>query len=445
MGYIKKIIELGSGDNSITTEDVSNINGEFDMDNICGTLDFNLPYFIPLPDSTVPQGISTDPETTIVPITLPFIGTFDIPITREAINTNNLKKFDTVRLYYQEFTEDPGEITNPSGGVFMAGGHQLPKIFDGFIDEIKLSKAKTDINYNIKALGTLGLANYRNLSYQHKTGTAYELFLTLLQISGLQRGDFNVYPVSQDSIPVDMVRFIDVDAMNWVWNIEGGETLKDAIDSIKEKYSIIIHQSGDGYVNVMTPIFLLGAVGNDTLDIYGWEFNINDGTLYNVDYGDFTNYYNAVVVLGAPPVYGVAVDPITVSNNDGQVNYIIHENRNLVSDEECQRTARNKLLELERNFFMSFTTKFSPYFMIGQPFKIIDNDRFTGRETFLIKKYSFVIDKQDVSCTITGMNQGGTLVPEEIALSDIGVLDVDILQIRDKELDKTTWRDVGGS
>lgn len=414
MSYVKKIMEIGSSNNSIQTEDVMSIEGDFDMDALCGILTFQLPYFILLPDSNIPQ--YTQPQA--------------------GVNTNELKKYDTVKLYFGEFDTDPGNV---SPG-------QLTKIFDGYIDQIKLSKSKNNINYAITALGTLGLGNDRNMEYQRKVGSAKEMMLTMLQTAGLQKGKFNVTPVSRDLIPQSMVRFIDVeDAETWIWSIDGGETLKDALESIKKKYAIIIHQSGDGYVNITTPFSLLSAKSNEVLSVNAWQFDVSVGNVYEVDYGDLTNMYNAVVILGNPPTYGVAVDPIAVSNNDGQVNYLIFENRKLFSDEECQRTARNKLLELERNYFVSFRTKFDPRFMVGQPFNLKDNDRYSGTETLMIKSYKFKIDKNDVSCTVTGFAHGATLVPEDVALSDIGVLDVDILQIRDKEFDATTWKEIGGS
>ena len=420
MGYVKKIMEIGSGDNSIATEDVFGISGEFDIDALCGTLSFNLPYTLPLPDSTTPQYLK--PEA-------------GIDITR-------LKKFDTVKLYFIE-TDSAGEIIQTSSGYFV-NGYLMSLIFDGFIDQIKLNKSKTNINYEITALGTLGLANYRNLEYQHKTGTAGEMILTVLQISGLQIGQFNVLEVQRDLIPADKVRFIDVDVSGRVIVIDGGTPLKDVLEQIRKKYALIIHQSGDGYVNVMTPYYLLKANTDSTLSVNAWNFDLNLGNAFEIDYGDLTQTYNAIVVLGQPGIYGVALDPIAVANNNGVVNYLVFESRNLASDEECQKVARDKLLEMERNYFVTFKTKFMPDFMIGQPFTLKDNDRYTGNETLLIKKYSFTIDKSDVSCTIQGYMHGATLIPEDVALSNTGVLDVDILQIRDKELDTTQWKQIGG-
>lgn len=439
MSFIRQVMEIGDGENSFFTEDGFGISGEFDMDNLSGMLDFSLPYFIPLPDSTEKQFATLTAGT--------------------GIDTNRLKKFDIIRLFFLELKNDMGgevetykiteTIENTDGTTetiesngYKIDGIEMSKIFDGFIDTIKQSTAKTTIAYDFTALGTLGLSNYRNMSYEHKTGTAYELIQTLLQISGLQKGQFNVGAVQRNIIPANKVRFIDVNAINRVLITEGGKALKKVLDGLKSKYALIIHQSGDGYMNVMTPFSLLSARDNETLNVNAWQFDINEGTLYEINYGDLGNNYNAVVILGFPNLYGVALDPIAVENNNGIVNYLILENRNLNSEEECQKVARDNLLEMERNYIISVKTKFSPELMVGQPFQIKDNDRFTGNELLIIKRYVFSIDKQDVSCWVSGFAHGATLIPEDIALSNIGVLDVDILSIRTKELDVTAWKDL---
>ena len=417
MVYIKKVIEIGSGENSTYTEDVFGISGEFDIDNLCGTLSFNLPYWLSMPDSTVQQGVISD----------------------AGVNTNALKKFDSANLYFAEFDTDPGDVTQVDTGEYQAGGITLTKIFEGFIDTIKLSKSKSNINYELGCLGSMGISNYRNLTYQHTEGVASELIPTLLQISGLQQGQFNVYPVDRDLIPANKIRFIDVDSQNRILITDGGTSLKEVIDKLREKYALIFHQSGDGYFNIMTPFSLVQPQNNSTLSVFAWNFDINLGNLYEIDNGDLTMDYNAIVVLGAPPIYGIAVDVIAVQNNGGQVNYLIHENRDLQSDEDCQKVARDKLFDLNKNYIITLKTKFDPNFMVGQPVTINDNDRFNGTQVFTLKKYSFSISKDDVSCSVQVFNNSSNFIPPTLANDPSGVYDVDILNIRDKELDSNQW------
>jgi len=416
--YIKKIMELGSGDNSLSTEDVPDITGDFDIDNLCGEVTFSLPYYITLPDSTTVQYNQAD----------------------TGVNTNELKKFDRCNIYYGEFETDPGAITQHGEEDYRAGGVQLTKIFEGFIDTVKLSKSKSSISYNFTALGTLGMANYKNLSYEHKEGTAGTLIPTWLQISGLQIGEFNIpgQVPAYDYIPLSKMRFVDVDADNFLIVGNGGTALKDVLSGIREKYALIIHQSGDGYVNVLFPFFLVNNYGD--AGVTAWEFNINDGTLYDIDYGDLTQAYNGIVVIGQGGIKGVAVDVIALQNNGGVVNYLTLEHQDLKSEEDCQKVAREKLLEMEKNYFITVKTKFDPRFAVGQPVAIIDNDKYDGTQVFWIKKYSFTISKTDVSCTVQASAAGQTLIPEDLIMASDGIADVDILEIRDKELDTTDWR-----
>jgi hypothetical protein len=445
--FIKVMLEIGSSgtvlgpngefvpyNNSIATEIVDDMHGEFDMDGLCGTLTFTLPYYINYPDSDERQN----------------------PVSENGLDTNRLKKFDTVKLYFYEAESDPGEITQGTKtfrvfyadgtfqditeNAYFAGGNEMALIFDGFIDKITLERMKGSMPYTITALGTLGMANYRNLEYAHKEGTAYELFQTLLQIAGLQIGQFNVNPVMRDLIPAWKLRFIDLDAKNRVLITDGGSDLKGVLEKFRKKYALIVHQSGDGYMNVMTPFYLLSAQSDGTLSVNAWRFDTNDGTAVIVQYGDLTAQYNAVVVLGAYPSFGVAVDPIAVQNNGGHINYTILENRKAKGDEECQKIARSEYLNIAKDYAITIKTKFKPEFMIGQPFTLNDHDRFTGNEVFLIKRYTWDISKGDVSASVVGITQGAVFVPENLKLSDTGILDVDTLQIRDKELDIRQWR-----
>lgn len=433
--FVKQLMELGSGTNSIATQDAYGIVGEFDMDAICGVLQFSLPYYIPYPDSTEMQG----------------------PDPASGLNTNELKKFDTVKLYYLETDTDGeiiqgtnvfevinafGEIEEITENNYTINEVEMVKVFDGFIDEIKHRKAKMNIPYNFVALGTVGISNYRNLEYEHKSGTAGELIQTIFQISGAQIGPFNVSPVLFDYVPAWRIRFIDTNVANRVLIVDGGTDLKEVIVALRKKYALIFHQSGDGFFNVITPFYLLQAESDELLSVNAWQFDINNGTLFDIDYGDVTKQKNAVVMLGSPGSLGIAVDPIAVQNNGGKINYVIEENRRLRGDEECQRVARDKLLELSRNFTLVIKTKFSPELMIGQPFTVIDNDKYDGTQVFIIKKYKFTIAKNDVSAMVHGYAHAADVAPEDILISNTGILDVDVLQIRDKELDITQWRNL---
>jgi len=205
--------------------------------------------------------------------------------------------------------------------------------------------------------------------------------------------------------------------------------------SIQDKYAAILHESGDGIFRLSTASFFSNKTEVD------FDFDFDQGNVFDLDYGDITSNYNAVVVFGLPPVVGIALDVVGVNNNNNQVNYLAFINRDLEGIQQCETVAQNKLLELQRNFVISFKTQFKPEFKIGQTFSMSDNDRYTGDERFIIKKVSWQIKKDAVDATITGYTHSLTLLPEKQVISKTGVADVDTLQLRAKLDDaENEWR-----
>jgi len=423
MGVIKQAMLIGSGTNSIITTEAYAINGEFDIDSLGGTMNFNLPYIL---------------ENQLGPVSL-------------LINITRLKKFDTVRLYFGEFDKDfeikgndDASLTAPrqtASGI--PGGDGLIKVFDGFIENVRLSKTKDAIDYEISAAGTVSLANYRNVEYRKTSeGGMAAIIREILDISNLGRvkddnGDFIKLRDVDGSVIRDddgNVKFkevvpfeADVAEDFLPVSIAGGTTTAEFLLQLRRKYAIILHQGGDGILRLQTSTFF----ANQSTDVV-LTYNIDEGDVFELNYGDLTNNYNAVVVFGFPPDVGVALDAVAVQNNQGNVNYLTFDNRSIKGIENCEEVARQKLLELERNFSISFKTRFIPTLRIGQAFSLRDNDRFTGFERWIIKKFSFVIDKGDVSATITGYTHSLTLLPSNIVLSNTGVADIDILRLRPK-------------
>lgn len=413
MGIVKQIMELGSGDNSIETTEAFNINGEFDIDNLWGTLSFSLPYLLPGQKNVTEAGV--------------------LDITR-------LKKYDTVILYYDELEEDINPI-RPS---------DLKMVFYGFISEIKLSKGKDAIDYSITAMGTMGLADDRNLVFERKQGELQNLLIGSATAQGtLDPNDIGILQLAfgeQTADIVPEVRFIDLDANTLFINLEGGKNLHEELKRIREKYAVIIHQAGDGALLVMTPFFLLQSRNDPYLNVNGWEFTLGEN-VFELDYSDLTNNINSVIVKGYGGIMGMAVDPVMVQLNAGSgndirpenYNYLVFEQRDLFSTEDCQKVARQKLLEITRNFFVNFRTKFNPNFQVGQPFILNDYDRFNENQVWMIKKYNFTINKDDVSCMITGFANSLDFFPEDIVIDPTGIADVDVLEIRAKDVEQILW------
>jgi len=404
---IRQILRIGSGDNSIETTEGYNFSGAFDIDELHGILTFSLPYLLPGQKNVSEQ---------------------DIDLTR-------LKKYDTVQLYFREYGE--GEVV-PNTTI----PEDLDLIFYGFIKSIKLAKGKDSIPYEIEAHGTLGLAEERTLVFERKEGELQNLLVGSTLGTELNPDDIGVLQLafsSQTNEIIPRVEFRDVDANTLFVKINSAKNLKDVLSNIKENYALIIHQLGDGTLLVLTPFYLLSAREDDFLNVNSWSFELGTNA-YELDYGDLTNNINSVVVLGFYPHFGMAVDPVMVQLNAGagntpgpeSYNYLTFENRDITSDEDCQKVARQKLLEITRNYAIKFRTKFDPAMHIGQPFTINDNDRFTTNQVWIIKTLEWTISKDDVSAQITGYANSLDTFPEDIVISNTGIADVDALEIREK-------------
>lgn len=402
--FAKQIMVLGSGNNSFQTSTANGISGNFDIDEIAGTLSFALPY------------------------------------KDQAIK--NLKKNDTILLYFGYFNSDPGDITVDST---QKNSNGLQRVFTGYIDAIKLNKSKTSYTYTVEAKGTLALGNERNT--ERKVAEVNEpltLINTILQLGGMQNGSVaqaEEIDVLIEIIPEsDVVQYISPEEQELYIRVKGGKSVKEMIDDIKKRFSLIIHQTGDGIVNIMTHFM----ISTNPKDDRAWEFRL-DTNMFELDYGDLTSDINSVVVIGRPPVVGMAVDVFAVETAAGDrpiqksdYRWRIYENRDLISDEDCEKVARNKLLEISRNHYITFKTQYEPDFEVGQAVRIWDDDKFDGR-IFIIKNFTFNIDKGDVSCDITAFANSLQLLPEELVISPTGINDVDSLDIEKQAEDAFNW------
>lgn len=417
---IKKRFTFQQGGDIIQTTEGYSINGEFDMDAICGTLSFNLPYVF----STLPQSA--------------YFGS-----TGASLDGFRLKKYNFVTLDYADLERDREPLES-----------EYVTIFDGYINSINLIKSKLSIEYNIQCYGTLGLANEKNLSRNVENTLIENMPFIILQRANLQKGSYNELPSDQQEDIVPVSSFSDSNgnstvSLNSIAGITakniGGKNAKEAIVEYKTRYGLIFHQDPDGKVQVTSPVDILNK---DRID--AWSFNTEEN-VFELDYGDLTSNIDGVVVYGFGGVKGEALDITQIklkgiqqnSNGKYNVNILRFERRDLLSEEECQKVARALLLENNKNYTTSFRTIFDPYFRVGQPLVINDHDLFSGEEIFFIKSFKYTLDKNDVSCTITAYNHVLNVLPEEIVIANSGILDVDTLGIRDKVDDGGVWTNYG--
>lgn len=398
MGHIiKQKMLVGSGDNSIETELAYDISFWFDMDEVVGGMSFSLPYV-------------------------------KFAERNSSVDLTNLKKGDTAKLYFNDFDEDPGIISI----------NNLKLVFDGVIDSIRLTKQKGNYTYAIQCLGSLGIGNTRKLERAtNEINGPTNLVNTLLQLCGLQEGEIataNSIEAGLNLFPESIVRSWDTDANTLFMKTTGGNSLMEELKTMRKNYAIIIHQSGDGYINIITPTQLLSQP--DGLSLNAWEFRLNEN-IWELNYGDLTSDINSVICIGRPPIVGYAVDPIAVQLLAGNnpvgpehYRYISIERRDIISEEDAETVAKNMLLEIMRNYTIQFKSLFNPEFMIGQPVTVYDDDKYPDGRIFFIKRYEVTISKTDVSCDIIAYANSLTVLPEEIVLDSTGIADVDVLDVQ---------------
>lgn len=422
MKFIKQIMLIGSGGNSIETSLAFGINFGFDMDDVLGKMSFSLPYV----------SYNTD---------------------ESSVDLTRLKKKDTVKLFFGSFDSDPGEISigNFARPQFGSDGNQIPingmyLVFDGIVENITLSKSKGNYNYTITCNSSLGAGLYNNMiRVNYVFDYPENMIMTNLQLAGLMIGEVSKQEEidSRDLFRAEDLRINNIDLEGAKIKTTGGKNLIEEFKNVREQYAMIIHQTGDGLINLTAHSQVI-ASGSTSLN--SWEFRLNEN-MYSLDYGDLTNNINSVVCLGRQPYVGYAVDPIAVQLNAGDTTvseenykYLIIERRDIVSDEACERIAREELLNIMKDFTIQFKTSFNPLFKVTDPVVIYDDDKFDG-QIFFIKSYSVTIDKGDVSCDIIAYSNSLTVLPEDLVLSPTGIADVDVVEQQNDLQDAVGWNE----
>ena len=213
----------------------------------------------------------------------------------------------------------------------------------------------------------------------------------------------------------------------------------NVLEQIKNKYAIQIYQEGNGALVIKQPSSFFD--GARTVYQYDLETNI-----FNIDYGDITQRVDSVCVLGLGCV-GIAFDPIsyqlklgqtpsgeTIIPDSSKLNPLFIIRRDLSDREACQLLARQKLVELAKNYALNFTCIFEPSQSIGSMFVIKNSSKIDENQKWIIKKRTINISKDNISCNIVAYSNSIEDLPENILLSNTGVLDTDILDIPDREL-----------
>lgn len=347
--------------------------------------------------------------------------TFDVPYYSEGSWTlKDINYHDRVQLYFK-FFNTPQERD-------AASIEDLDLVFDGYIEDRPISENKSEgIQWkSLKCKSTFGLAFERT--------TLTKFFEANIQTI-LQKGIEEVH--LSEFIP--SLYFSNDLSENLILKVDSTNKFGEVCNTIKTKYAINIFQAGNGSLYIQTPLFFY----NGAINVY--EYDLRD-TIFDIDYGNISTRINAVCVLGTNAV-GAAYDPISyqlmlgVPENELQNNITPNpiylyprfiERKDLFSTEDCQQVARNILVDSAKNYTINFSTMFDTKQKLGDMFLIKGSEIIPETQKWIIKKRNITINKNNITCNITGYSNGIIDFPDNILLDASGLLDTDILNVSDK-------------
>jgi len=331
-------------------------------------------------------------------------------------------RYDNVQIYFK-FFDTAAEREN-------ATVDDLQRIFTGYINRMEVSQNKSGgYNYNLYCRSTAAFA--------------YEISdITKIQSNYMKK-------IIEDSITdSELSKYItNVDSTGWsddfVIQVTPELYIGKVFDQIKSDYAIHIFQSGDGTLNIRSPFYLIKQDEGTNTKVYDLTKNV-----FSISYGEITNDVETVVVVGAVAgAVGVAFDPISYQLKTGVPkeelkstvvpiptlqNPLWIMRRDLLNSVDCQLAAQNKIVELAKNYQISFDCEYDPSVMISTPFLINNSAIISNRQQWITKKRTINISKSNIKCTITGYSNSVTDIPDKYTIGTLGILSTNYLKIEQK-------------
>ena len=390
MAFINTYMILGSGENTIETQQYFAISFTNTLDETAPSLSFSLP---------------------------------DIEIF------DNLKYEDPV-IFYALQTET--KLVNVRDIVSSEN-----IVFNGILKTNNPVEGKGNIQLNIDCIGTLGLINDRQSLIANVAGSnVFEILVNSLELAELTSRDFP----DSGQIPFNTIKVTNGLLEQSIGiALTGSKSIKEVVDEMKAKYSYKIFQQNSGDILISSPWFLSQNV--ETL--ISWAF---DNTIYtNFDYGDTTKNIEGVIVIGAFGVIGAALDAAAVvAKSKTDPTYRIVKRLDLRDTESCDRVARDILLDILKDNQIALTAPINFNIRLGHTLTVT-NKRFDGNEVFFIQSISWNLDKGQASMDITAYAHTLTDVPESVITDTASIADIDIIIPVDKTKDEFLWDNFGGT
>ena len=345
---------------------------------------------------------------------------FTLPFIKDGnLDTTNIRKYDAVKLYFKFFRTARERDTATIDSTHL--------VFDGYIDRLENTENKLggDV-YNIKCISTAGLMYERGTLVPTFTGTIPMICEQLLD----QGNMLNYFPTLH----------IEGFSENFVAKIDSNKFLGKVFDQMKEKYAMYIFQAPNGDLWITLPSWF-GT--QQTIKVYDLKENI-----FDMNYGEITQNVDTVVCFGAGNVFGAAFDPIsyqlktgadptnlqtTVTPQRELMSELYIYRRDLLGSEDCQTVAKEKLVELSKNYSVSFTTEFDPEQKIGDIIVINNSKKISPSQKWIIKSRETSIGKSNITTSITCYSNSIQDLPTDMLTSNVlGLLDTDTYEITEK-------------
>jgi len=388
--FIKQLMVIGTDSDSITTERAFDISGEFDMDAITGTMSCKLPL------------VDKNNETYFE--------------NSDLIYLKTLPRYTAIKLYYQKFDIDPGDITTDD----------LVLIFNGYLDKLVPTRNKTDYSLSLECVGTLGFANQMSHPMIQTEAAGIEWFADILSVTGF----FAIIPAT------DVIYRLNDATRDLTVKWAGGNNLKEIFESMNDQYGIKIHQRGDGKVVIFDAFSLYDN------DLTEWELKLGTSA-FSIEYGDQTARVDRVIVIGYEGRMGIAVNPLAAVDKQATWDGIINNNayrtevfynQTTADILELEAMARNILFDKMKNNIITVKTLLDPTMNVMDFAKVSDGE-FYEDDLFIIKTVSWTLSKTDCSVSLTCFKSPLALAPANLVTDTEGFTDLRALEIYKEDIE----------
>ena len=372
-------------------------------------------HFIKIRDKVIDFGngfsISGDLDEGIIECT------FELPDYKgESFTTASIKKYDACDIYFGTF-DSQDDANNAELG-------DLKQEVWGYVHSLVVNEDKEGgINYSMTVKGTYGLTKERTAHV-----SSYSGYLSEIIIWGMKYTDMAGYLGGIDDSGV---------VNNFAIKVKTSNVFFEVMQGIKEDYALYIYQNGDGVLIIESPSYL----AKKSLTVY--EYDLEE-SVFTIDYGELNNNIDSVVVHGLNCV-GIAFDPITYQLKNSlsgipasteidltKLNPLKIYNLNLQSEEDCQKLAQEKIVEIAKNYSITINCAYDSRINLGSMIRIKNSKVIPDTQLWIVKKRDLSFSKEDLSFTLTLYSNSVSDFPEDRLLGSSGLLDTDMLNITSK-------------